>query len=42
VHPPLPYAAAAAAVGKKAVDEYYRDECQAALERGFEGFALTA
>ena len=31
VHPPLPYAAAAAAVGKKAVDEYYRDECQAAL-----------
>lgn len=32
VHPPLPYrGAAASVVGKKAVEEFYRDECTAAL-----------
>ena len=32
VHPPLPYrGAAASVVGKKAIEEYYRDECTAAL-----------
>ena len=31
VHPPLPYAAAAAVVGKHTIDDYYDKECQANL-----------
>ena len=31
VHAPLPYAGAAAAAGKDAVDDYQRDECEKAL-----------
>jgi nucleotide-binding universal stress UspA family protein len=40
VHPPVPYAAAAATVGKKVVDDYYTQECKAALAPVCE--ALTA
>ena len=31
VHPHLPYAGAAGVVGKKTVDDYYRDECRKTL-----------
>src|SRR4051812_10587863 len=31
VHPPLPYTRAASVLGKKAVEKYYREECESEL-----------
>ena len=31
VHPKLPYTRAASVVGKKAIDKYYREECESCL-----------
>ena len=38
VHPPIPFPGAAAAVGKKAVEDYQREECEKALKVAEEEF----